>query len=843
MERVRIAVPFLLLGLVGCRDTTTFRAPFDGGLACGAHERIIDGACTFVCVRDTDCAVGQRCNLFAGTCEAKPPAPDAGPGGFPCTNGAGRCSADAKSVETCGPDGTWATAQTCAPPYGYCLNEKCLACQPGAAVCDSANTHVSKVCLDDGSGFRTITCSGTLTCTDGECRECPPDQVRCSSDGKSVVVCSRTTDETGLWRWTFDGDAFDGSCITQVCEGTPAHCRTPACFPGTTQCKNTTVQQVCSDRGAWADVACAALPGYGPASQCQNGVCFDECADAAKAKSYFGCDYWTAVLDNVVDVAFKGGTSSGQGLTDSDFAFVVANRSVQPSTVKINRYKGGAVQTVKTVTVPGRLDAATKGLAVIYVPWQSVGTTATDSTISGLQRYAYRIQSSTPVTVYQFNPLPAMKTVSGAPTYSYTNDASLLLPAHILGTAYVGMAPEHVIRRTGSESGTPSISFNGSLTIVGTEDGTQVTVKASARTLGGSGVSALTAGGSQTFTINSYDVLQIASDNPANVASGSTTGNLECKDDPYQDPFTCQILGCDKFCRVDSDLTGTVVTTDKPVAVFGGSSCTLRGYADVACDHVEEQLFPFVTWGKTFAALRTAPLRLTNNSFASATNAGPDYYKIVAGCPASTCSSGTTLTITPTPAQADVLSPNRCVAGTALWSAPPNNCRLMGGQFVEFRSKTSFTVTANQPISVGQFFAGENATTFTDTVGQTDAPAQGDPSFILLPPVEQWRSSYTVLTAPGIRDNYIAIVYDNAKVQSVKVDGVAVAPTTTIGGYKAVNAAVSVGTHTVDVVPKAGISPPPGAGVTVYGFDSYVSYGYTGGLDLGAIVTGINPGG
>ena len=53
--------------------------------------------------------------------------------------------------------------------------------------------------------------------------------------------------------------------------------------------------------------------------------------------------------------------------------------------------------------------------------------------------------------------------------------------------------------------------------------------------------------------------------------------------------------------------------------------------------------------------------------------------------------------------------------------------------------------------------------------------------------------------------------------------------------------AVTGGTHTVTVNPKAGITPAPGAGITVYGFDSYVSYGYTGGQDLATLVTGITP--
>ena len=78
---------------------------------------------------------------------------------------------------------------------------------------------------------------------------------------------------------------------------------------------------------------------------------------------------------------------------------------------------------------------------------------------------------------------------------------------------------------------------------------------------------------------------------------------------------------------------------------------------------------------------------------------------------------------------------------------------------------------------------------------------------------------------------------------AVDVDGTAVTGFTAIAGtsYQVKNHPVSVGTHTITVTAKPGMAP--GAGVTVYGYDSYVSYGYTGGLDLGTIVTGINPGG
>ncbi len=870
-----LSVLAVLALAAGCDKTRVISTP-DSGPLCGVNERLINGDCVFVCSRDGQCPVGERCNLFTGQCETKPPEPDAGPRLVPCTEGADRCSADSRAVERCQADGGWAVSQSCPQPDGFCQGERCLSCRPGVARCAAGSSTTLEICRQDGSGFRTVTCQGAATCVVGECAECATGQKRCSPDGRSVQECRRSANEALTWGWANNGDNFDGTCITQQCNGASGQpaCVAPACVPGATQCLNTTTQQQCNTLGAWANVPCSSVPGMGPNAECQNGACIDECADAVRAKSYYGCEYWSAVLDNSMDSLFKGRTTSGQGTADSDFVFVVTNQSVYTATVEVWRWVGAAAVRVKQVQVPGRNDTATKGLVKINVPWQSISPATLDTGAgnSGRARYAYKLTSTRPVTVYQFNPVDAVKVTNKTCTGSvgqtdcgcdeygdyssfgcglfgleccapgvcaqtsggrrcsygtYSNDASLLLPAHILGTSHVAVAPHH------SHYSQPPVQIarSAQLVVVATQDNTTVTLRPTADTLAGGTVPAIARNSTPAaIVLQSYEVLQLS--------TASTGTDYEC----------LTATGGISWCRKGNDLTGTVVTSDKPVAVFTGHPCQNIPNGRPYCDHVEEQIFPFATWGKNFVAIPSHPLRLNNNSF-PATSAAPDHFKIVAACPVSQCPNGTTITLSSAPSAANVLAPNSCLAGT---SVSANNCRLAGGGFVEFKSSVPFAVAADQPIAVAQFLPGQGLVA-QPTPLPTD-PQQGDPSMILLPPVEQWRTKYTVLASTGLKDNYLALAIDTSKVASVLVDGAAInitpggaAPSdpkaVTGTNYVVKNHPVTTGTHTIQVNAKPGQTVLPGAGVTIYGYDAQVSYGYTGGLDLGSIVTGINPGG
>ena len=59
----------------------------------------------------------------------------------------------------------------------------------------------------------------------------------------------------------------------------------------------------------------------------------------------------------------------------------------------------------------------------------------------------------------------------------------------------------------------------------------------------------------------------------------------------------------------DGDLTGTVLSADKPFGVFVGHEATVlsnQPTSPCCADHLEDQLFPSSTWGKVYAVAKTA---------------------------------------------------------------------------------------------------------------------------------------------------------------------------------------------------------------------------------------------
>lgn len=317
-------------------------------------------------------------------------------------------------------------------------------------------------------------------------------------------------------------------------------------------------------------------------------------------------------------------------------------------------------------------------------------------------------------------------TVYGLSRYEATTDAFLCLPNNILGDSYI----------IPSYTGIDGTSGASQLVVVGTKNATEVTIIPT--------VAAQSRAAGVPFTI-------ILDQGEAYQLQATNTG----------------------------DLTGSIVSSNAPVAVFGSVQCAYVPSTCSACDFLAEQIPPISTWGKSFIS---APL---------ASRSG-DAYRFLA--------SEDTTTIN--------------VNGTAV-------ATLNKGNFFEASYSTGLHITSDKAISVIQYSRGQEC-----------AGAPGDPFMMLIPPYEQFLGNYTISTSDdGFSSNYINLVVPTRAIGDVRVDGAVVpaASFTAIGtsGFHYAAISISIGTHTIN-------SNYP-VGVHVYGFGFYDSYGYPGGQSFSQV--------
>lgn len=310
-----------------------------------------------------------------------------------------------------------------------------------------------------------------------------------------------------------------------------------ACEPGSARCDGAT-STICRSDGTVEVEHCD--PVQDLTCDAGTGRCAGACSLEAIGQSYIGCEYFPTITANSVDAAFH-------------FAVVVSNTKPDQATITI---EGGALAEPEVLTVAG------DSVAVHTLPWTD---TKYWSTAYYAPRSAYRLRSTRPVTVYQFNPLEFSlpdTAPDGWPSarYSMTNDASLLLPRNALGSEYVAAA-------WGPDSEAAYPVSPGIFAITAVDDDTNVTVTARSAVEAGIGVPPFPAGEPRTLTLHRGDVLQLYGHS--------------------------------------GDLTGSLVNADKPVQVIGGHYCTFIPASACCCDHIEESIFPVRALGRRYFV--TAP--------------------------------------------------------------------------------------------------------------------------------------------------------------------------------------------------------------------------------------------
>lgn len=328
----------------------------------------------------------------------------------------------------------------------------------------------------------------------------------------------------------------------------------------------------------------------------------------------------------------------------------------------------------------------------------------------------FRLRSNVPVTVAMHGPGQA----------DGSNDASLVLPKHSHGT-------RHVVASYPDSDG----SHPGYFTVIALADDTQVSWKPPVATAAGVGVSASGPGETQMTQLDRYGVLQIQ-------ATGA------------------------------GDLTGALIDSNKPIAVFAGAECVNIPAALDYCDHLQEQMLPVKMWSNEIIAVH-APVRGTE-SF---------HYRVLAA-----------------------------EDQTVIHTAPPlpgTPAVLDRGEWFSWVSKAGETVhlTSEEPILAVQYLEGG------DQVGL------GDPAMVQVIAPEHFARSYDFVTPSSYSHQYAQLLRPHGA-PNVWVDDVLVAPWTPVaGGYEVAQLAVAPGSHRATSSTSFGLS--------VFGYGEAASYAFPGG--------------
>jgi hypothetical protein len=339
------------------------------------------------------------------------------------------------------------------------------------------------------------------------------------------------------------GFSSEADCADQACaEGVGC----AACTPDQQACE-AGIGRACGPDGRFFSFECDPVQGM----ECAPDGCKGACSPAVLGRSYLGCEYWPTVTMN--------------GVFEDAFSFAVALGSTSGDTTKVSIE--GPDLTFETQLLPYEV----KNLSLPWVQPLKGGsfTLGANGVLESVapsentQGKAYRIRTDRPVAGYQLSPLEYENTAPPASCpvaqfggcFSFSNDASLLLPTNALTGSYF-------------VTGYRTVFTGDLLAITATRDATEVTLHAGPRalSLAGAGVE-VSPGDVVTLSMNRGDVLQLFTKGSSTVQSWS----------------------------------GSTVTATAPIQVLSGSPCATIPNLLVACDHLEETVLPAETLGREYA--------------------------------------------------------------------------------------------------------------------------------------------------------------------------------------------------------------------------------------------------
>lgn len=598
---------------------------------------------------------------------------------------------------------------------------------------------------------------------------CPPGERRCLFENSPIFEeCAP------------DGEQF----VVDSCESGEM-CRTGrcvdfACVPGKELCIGTQTRATCAEDGrSFRD----AQRCEGAGDVCRGGECIDACAAAAREQSYIGCEYIARELPNMYRLG-------GQADANSPFAIVVANPDrLLETEVTITDASGSPVELIEEQVVEqGGSSPGSDGVTVRSEILTRAGTKQIESPADkvavppeaaavfllpggrDIGMRAFKVESTRPIIAYQFSPYCC--------NFTFTNDASLLLPTTTLGQRY------RVLSFPSWTQGDAEAFFSAAtMTVVAHQDNTTVEIDSPV---------ALSQS-ADWFPSGAYDGSPVTLEAGESITFGT---------EPNSGPGPQSV-----------DLSGTVVRADNEIAVFAGHECTFVPQDKWACDHLEEQMLPALTLGKRY--LLTPTRRRSKNQLTDEAI----HWRIVADEPS-------TVTFSPSLDELDLVPVSNDVTPECTELLEEGHVQLAAGEICEFGTLSAVAVESTGALVVGGVLSG-----YDSTENFLRGAHAGDPSFFLAPPVEQFRRNYSFVSPPTFAKNYVAIAVPEGG--SVALDGVAIAADARLElrqvelgnqTWDVYNVAIEAGYHTLESSERFGI--------VVYAYDDYVSYAFPGGLDL-----------
>ena len=582
---------------------------------------------------------------------------------------------------------------------------------------------------------------------------------------------------------------------------------------------------------------------------CRDGACQNLCDVAISEKSYQGCEFYAADLDNAA-------LGAGRDASSQQYAIVVSNPSPLTSevVVEVNDAPYGEEPMIREVE---RVALLPGDLEVLELPRREVDGSSSnqlctsdpescpgdevcvcagsppcfcrvsedasgqnDGTHTALTSQGYRVRSQFPIIAYQFNPL------SNAGVFS--NDASLLYPTSAVSTTYTVVGWPQTIADGDcdpEEPGCVEVDFDP------TRDDEDL--RAFLTILGGTERSVV------NLTMGDR-VFQVVGNEAAGIPTLASRDELMVELGPF-DVLNLETDG------LNADFTGTRIESSQPVSVFVGSEASdaprFDTYTTRLCcaDHLEDQLFGDDVLGSLFyiakmpprtASLNDAFLDPLRDSVAEVNER--EWVRVVAVAP------GDTTIVTTLP-------------------APEDRVTLAQYESVILRASSDFILTAleGKPVAVLQVLPSQQA------IGIPNEYPGGDPAIVAVPPVEQYRQDYVFLTPNLYAFDYVIITAD-ADTQ-VLLDGdplderfCTTAPADGIERMPGDPPPEQVVHRCQLSFPEVGACPDGApdcdasdivrdgeqndgvhtvladapVGVVIYGFDAFVSYAYAAGLNL-----------